>query len=373
MKKILKSIIYCILIILSFLLFIGCNKSYQISFETNGGGDIDSIVYSTKEELELPDPSKDGFRFDGWYTDEGLIDIIDIDNIKGNLTLYAKWTLLMVVEADSAVGRVEETKTLDDFIIAYIRVLELDDEESAKTPLQNRLFSFVVAQSHSSFSNVITPINYFIKAQKTELQVDINYAKNSINDLGFASSSINYMLDKLDSIEYTNQLNELNNAVNIVKESKDREDAEAVQSLLSDFPEGYDKTNIINIFNDILKLIEAIEATNQAVNTSTLEDYGLALDLVNNLIDSIDKESLSIILEEVKNQIDIDCLILAAIKAVDDAIASENDYYIDLSEDKISLLPGGEIKRSYQLIIDVLRARLAVEAVEDNINQEGVN
>lgn len=69
----------------------------KVSFESNGGNDIDEIfVYSDNAE-ELNDyqldeePKKEGYTFAGWYVDEQLT--VKAENIDsdGNITLYAKW------------------------------------------------------------------------------------------------------------------------------------------------------------------------------------------------------------------------------------------------------------------------------------------
>lgn len=64
---------------------------YEISFETNGGNEIDSIL-DDRLPSELPVPVKEGSVFAGWYMDEGLTDpaegAVPIDH---NVKLYAKW------------------------------------------------------------------------------------------------------------------------------------------------------------------------------------------------------------------------------------------------------------------------------------------
>lgn len=68
---------------------------YKVSFETNGAEDeIDAQHIRRDKKVEKPDtPVKDGFVFDGWYTDEALTEPYDFDAwVKKNFTLYAKWT-----------------------------------------------------------------------------------------------------------------------------------------------------------------------------------------------------------------------------------------------------------------------------------------
>lgn len=51
----------------------GGNVCYTVSFETNGGNDIASKTVTRNSVIKEPEtPIKDGFDFEGWYTDKGL-------------------------------------------------------------------------------------------------------------------------------------------------------------------------------------------------------------------------------------------------------------------------------------------------------------
>lgn len=64
-----------------------------VKFETNGAEKIDSIIVKKGETVTLPAaPTKEGYKFDGWYTDAKLTQSFDEKTaILKNLTLYAKW------------------------------------------------------------------------------------------------------------------------------------------------------------------------------------------------------------------------------------------------------------------------------------------
>ncbi|AVK83258.1 hypothetical protein C3943_06610 [Lysinibacillus sp. B2A1] len=75
----------------------------KITFHTNGGAVIEPIemAYNTKVS-DLPVPTKEGYRFDGWYQDEALTKLWAKEMlVKENLTLYAKWTALPVEEPEA--------------------------------------------------------------------------------------------------------------------------------------------------------------------------------------------------------------------------------------------------------------------------------
>ncbi|MDD4389093.1 MAG: InlB B-repeat-containing protein, partial [Bacilli bacterium] len=64
-----------------------------VTFETNGGSEIEPKTLSYGEKLERPAaPTKDGANFLNWYSDADLAVIFDFDQeITDNLTLYGKW------------------------------------------------------------------------------------------------------------------------------------------------------------------------------------------------------------------------------------------------------------------------------------------
>ncbi|MDD3947493.1 MAG: InlB B-repeat-containing protein, partial [Clostridia bacterium] len=80
-------------------LFCACVRRPQqteflISFETNGGSAIPSQRLTSTDTLVLPvPPTKDGFVFDGWYTDSNLKFKYNPNTFKinANATLYAAW------------------------------------------------------------------------------------------------------------------------------------------------------------------------------------------------------------------------------------------------------------------------------------------
>ena len=73
-----------------------CNtiRKLTVSFETNGGNDIASKTVTKNSVIKEPEsPIKDGFDFEGWYTDKGLKTKYDFtEKVTKNFTLYAKWT-----------------------------------------------------------------------------------------------------------------------------------------------------------------------------------------------------------------------------------------------------------------------------------------
>ena len=84
--------------------------TYTVTFETNGGNKIDSVKVSKNGILSKPtEPTKEGFDFDGWYTDKALKTVYDFDTkVSKSFTLYAKWTE-KVAEPDKPTEPTEPT------------------------------------------------------------------------------------------------------------------------------------------------------------------------------------------------------------------------------------------------------------------------
>ena len=91
----LKKNILIILGIFVFLLFIllafFCTaKEYKVTFDTDGGSQVSSIMVKKYRKISPPeDPTKEGYIFDGWYLDDEEFDF-DTRITKG-LTLKAHW------------------------------------------------------------------------------------------------------------------------------------------------------------------------------------------------------------------------------------------------------------------------------------------
>ncbi|PHV70180.1 hypothetical protein CS063_11930 [Sporanaerobium hydrogeniformans] len=70
------------------------SPTFTVKFNTDGGSTLDSL--SIKEGAtvgEIPAPTKEGYVFDGWYSDKELTRAYDVHaKITASTTLYAKWT-----------------------------------------------------------------------------------------------------------------------------------------------------------------------------------------------------------------------------------------------------------------------------------------
>ena len=68
---------------------------YAVSFNTNGGSSVDAQTVDHGNKAALPtEPTREHYEFAGWYGDDKLTTEFDFANteIKGETTIYAKWT-----------------------------------------------------------------------------------------------------------------------------------------------------------------------------------------------------------------------------------------------------------------------------------------
>jgi len=87
-------------------------KEITISFDSNGGSLIESIKHTDGHIITLPTaPTKTGYTFDGWYTDQNFTTTYSFNSkIPNDITVYAKW---QINQYHVNYYRLEEYKPLD--------------------------------------------------------------------------------------------------------------------------------------------------------------------------------------------------------------------------------------------------------------------
>ncbi len=85
---------------------LGAVESWTVAFNSNGGSACDTKFVATADgKLVKPaDPTRDGYTFGGWFTDEACTQAYDFSTpVTADLTLYAKWTRMPLTLAAMAV------------------------------------------------------------------------------------------------------------------------------------------------------------------------------------------------------------------------------------------------------------------------------
>lgn len=87
---------------------------YTVTFETNGGDAIDPQIVDSRVTMPI-DPTKVGYKFMGWYTDEALTTPFDfISIVTKPIELYAKYALATsIVSADTSDNALGNEITLE--------------------------------------------------------------------------------------------------------------------------------------------------------------------------------------------------------------------------------------------------------------------
>lgn len=165
----------------------------KITLHTNGGTVIEpiDITYNTKVS-DLPVPTREGYRFDGWYQDEALTKQWQEETImRENVSLYAKWTALPVEEPeppqpskpivmfDDLKGHWAKEMIEELAVLGIIRGYEdgtfrpnASISRMHVAVLLTRAFSLEVVREADDFSDVSTTHHYY-EAIKTLQQAGI--------------------------------------------------------------------------------------------------------------------------------------------------------------------------------------------------------
>ena len=93
-KTLDKIIIGGIAAIIILVLYGVANNGYVVTFDSKGGTDVPSQEAMYADYVAEPEaPTREGYRFTGWYTDENCNYLWDMENnqISQSITLYAGW------------------------------------------------------------------------------------------------------------------------------------------------------------------------------------------------------------------------------------------------------------------------------------------
>lgn len=102
LRKICLSVIFACLICVTLCGVTACKKKgITLSFEANGGVVIEEISLNKGDEYTLPEPTREGYSFEGWYDNaefegEPITEIV----VDKKATYYAKWEQMYLVTLD---------------------------------------------------------------------------------------------------------------------------------------------------------------------------------------------------------------------------------------------------------------------------------
>ncbi len=126
------------IILAAFGIFAGCgeedNGRVTVSFETNGGQAIESVVLDVGQEYTLPTPVYKAHSFEGWFDNSELSGTAVTSIVaEGDVTFYAKWEEMYPVNLELNGGSLAETElylkageNVYDFMKDRVPVLDAD-------------------------------------------------------------------------------------------------------------------------------------------------------------------------------------------------------------------------------------------------------
>jgi len=99
------------------LIWDNLDSSYVIGFDTNGGKHVSSIRGAYRSAISLPTPTRAGYIFEGWYTDNDTFKHAFTENRMpaANYIIYAKWT---AGTADYTVRHYQQTVDGSSLVLA---------------------------------------------------------------------------------------------------------------------------------------------------------------------------------------------------------------------------------------------------------------
>ena len=93
-KTLDKIIVACIAVIILVVALEMRDPGFTITFDSRGGTDVPAQSQMYGDKLQVPEPpTREGYRFTGWYTDEACFEPWDLENqtIETETPLYAGW------------------------------------------------------------------------------------------------------------------------------------------------------------------------------------------------------------------------------------------------------------------------------------------
>jgi uncharacterized repeat protein (TIGR02543 family) len=145
------------------------NIQYIVNFDSDGGSPINSITVVDGNKVTKPtDPTKDGYRFIGWYKDDVLFDF-DTE-IRSDVSLKAKWEEI-----------VEQGMTLNQFY-GYI-------EAENYTVNSTQITSYIFGEIEMSYQ---TDILYKIEKRNDYIYIDMDYTQDAQNSRDYDIVDANY-------------------------------------------------------------------------------------------------------------------------------------------------------------------------------------
>ncbi len=262
-------------------------NSYLITFDTNGGSSVQSMRKDYASAINSPnDPIREGYTFDGWYSDSDLTTSYVFDTMPSHdVKLYAKWSInsyLITFDANggSAIDSIEQSfdslialpvsPTRDgyifngwtpsipesmpsedlNFIAAWVKINSVANIEASASNLDEISNDIIPEQTNSLLTLDITKMEqtkWYNDQSLTDYinELDINYSQAEQYDI-----SLSLQIDNNPSIDI-----------------KTLEHAITITISLDEIDQGYQYYQIIHIRNNHIDKIDTVyDMENQTIS-----------------------------------------------------------------------------------------------------------
>ena len=233
-------IIIILLIIFILYLLFGKQKSFTITFNTDGGTSISNIEVKNNEIVELPDsPTKEGYKFVGWTNDEGNI-IIKGTKVTKDLVLKANWikndveTVIVTFNTDN--GNEMDSIIIEKGKIIILPVVPIKDGYIFVGWLDGN-GNFITNESVKGFiREVITKEKTIQQTQQAQQTKSSEPVRSQVNDTPKKSESFSQR--SKSEIQVHQQIKEKNQAIKQQKAQKQQLNKPKVKTLSAPSSQG---------------------------------------------------------------------------------------------------------------------------------------
>ncbi len=145
-------------------------ETHTISFDSNGGTEIDGLEVEAGETLVLPQaPTKADHNFIGWFTDSDLTTEFTASTISQDITLYAKWQEYTIQDHYDAVdwGSLANSNTnslaecVEQNESTYFESILLDENGTAPTQEEVDAYAQTVYNADKGYKEVEESSNFY--------------------------------------------------------------------------------------------------------------------------------------------------------------------------------------------------------------------
>lgn len=161
------------------------NTVFTVTFITNGDSSVESQSVERGKTAKMPNPpTKEGFKFDGWFLDEEFTQNFSFDTlITSDVKLYAKWLAESIsIEAFYTVKHYQQpangSKSLSNYMLMEEDTQKLSGEAGSATEAQAKFyagFTVIDFEQGTISSNGNTVVNIYYDRNEHKITYDDNF------------------------------------------------------------------------------------------------------------------------------------------------------------------------------------------------------